>query len=251
MAFLDPVLSWSLALHPFVAILILSVLVTIISNLIYKYTTDQSEMKRLKTQIEEYRKKIKESRDNPKKMMKLNNEAMQFNMQYMTKSLKPMLFTFIPIILVISWMAANFTYAPIDANEPITIRTTILDGFSGSLVLTGETLTTQEVTAQIVQGEDAQTAAFAVQAPEGTHEFTILYDGNAYNGNTGTLVIGEAPKVQSFAGKGPIESINIEYPKIRPLGSFSLFGWFPGWLAVYIILSIALSISSRKLMKIY
>jgi uncharacterized membrane protein (DUF106 family) len=251
MAILDPVLNWTLALNPFLAIFILSVIVTLISNLIYKFTTDQKEMKRLKLQIEDFRKKIKESKDNPKKMMKLNNEAMQVNMKYMTRSLKPMLFTFIPIILVIGWMAANFTYAPITADDALTITASVRDGFAGELVLTSETIPASPVTAAIVPGEEGAIASFALQVPQGEHAFTVTYDGNAYGGNNGTIVVGRAPSEQRFEGTGPIEAITIDYPKIKPLGSFSLFGWEPGWLSVYIVLSIILSLSSRKLMKIY
>ena len=122
MSFLDPVFGWTLSLPLFLAILVLALIVTMISNLIYKYTTDQKEMKRLKTEIEEYRKKIKDARDNPKKMLKLNDEAMRVNMQYMTKSLKPMLFTFIPIILIFTWMAGAFGSNTVEAGTPVTIH---------------------------------------------------------------------------------------------------------------------------------
>ena len=237
MAFLDPVLNWTLALHPFIAILILSIIVTIISNLIYKWATDQKEMKQLKESIETLKKQVKESRDNPKKMMKANNEMMQVNMKYMTRSLKPMLFTFIPVILVIGWMSANFTYAPVDLSDALTVRATVRDGFAAPIV---------------PDGDEGQGAAFAVQGLAGVHNFTVTYEGNSYSGNTGVISIGENPKQQAFPGKGPIETISVDYPKIHPLGNgFNLFGWYPGWLAVYITLSIVLSIGSRKILKIY
>lgn len=253
MAILDPVLGWTLLLHPFVAILAISIIVTIISNLIYKWATDQKEMKRLKDQIEVLKKEVKANRENPKKMMKSNNEMMQVNMQYMTRSLKPMLFTFIPVILVIGWMSAHFTYAPVGPSDALTVHATVGDGFAGSLVLNAPTLTTSTVTGPIVPDDDeGQAAAFAVQGPVGVHNFTITYEGKAYDGNTGVISIGENPKVQAFPGKGPIESITVDYPKKHPLGeSFNLFGWYPGWLAVYITLSVVLSIGSRKLLKIY
>ena len=255
MALLDPVLNWTLNFNPFIAILILSFIVTMISNLIYKFTTDQKKMKELKDRIEEYRGKIKESRDNPKKMMKLNNEAMQINMQYLTKSLKPMLFTFIPIIIIFAWMNAHFLYAQLPAGEPLNIHVLVNDGFSGELVLTSPTLDTKELHATITQDAGgANVAAFAVKGPEGTHNFTISYNGDSYSGNTGIVVFGQNPTVTTFDGKGPIQKtagIVVEYPTVRPLGPIHFWSWYPGWIFVYIILSITLSMSTRKLMKIY
>lgn len=255
MALLDPVLGWTLAFHPFITILILSVIVTLVSTFAYKYLTDQAEMKRLKTRIESFKKEIKDARDNPKKMMKLNQEAMEVNMQYFRRSLKPMLFTFLPIIIVFSWMGANLMYDQLAPGEPLIVKAYVNDGFTGELVLASETLAENAYTAPITtDGESRSVAAFAVQGDAGTHNFTITYNGESYGGNTGTIVFGENPRTTSFAGRGPIANANgivIEYPRIRPLGGFHIGSWYPGWIAVYILLSIVLSVTTRRLLKIY
>lgn len=254
MALLDPVFGWVLNFHPFVAIFILATVVTLISNLIYKFTTNQREMKDLKQRIEKFRKEIKDSRDNPKKMMKLNQEAMTVNMEYMKRSLKPMLFTFLPIIIIFTWMNGNFLYEQLPAGEPLIVKAYVNDGFSGSLVLSSMTLETQELTSPITtDAEGRNVAAFALQGSAGVHNFTIAYNGEDY-GNSGTVVFGENPTVTTFVGKGPVEKqsgIVVEYPRVRPLGSFHVGSWYPGWIFVYIVLSIVLSMTTRKLMKIY
>ena len=49
-----------------------------------------------------------------------------------------------------------------------------------------------------------------------------------------------------------IKKIEIGYNKLKPLGQkFSLFGWQPGWLGIYIILSIISSMALRKVLNIY
>jgi len=49
-----------------------------------------------------------------------------------------------------------------------------------------------------------------------------------------------------------ITSIQINYKKLKPLGaSFSLFGWYPGWLSLYIISSLVFSMALRKFLNIY
>jgi uncharacterized membrane protein (DUF106 family) len=249
MSFLDPVFGWTLLFHPFVGILLLSLIITLIINIIYKYTTDQKEMKRLKDQIEDYRKKIKASRDNPKKMMKLNNEAMGVNMEYLGKSLKPTLYTFIPIIFIFAWMNAHYTYDVVAPNEPVIAHAYFLEGFDGQATLTAPTLSTKDVQSTIQLNEDDEpTAAFALSGPVGQHPFTVQYKEFSYNG---TVTIGDRPKDVTFKGKGPVQHIDVDYPRVHPLGPISIFGWRPGWLFVYIVLSISLSLATRKLMKIY
>lgn len=250
MALLDPVLGWVLYFHPFVSILILSLLITLLINLIYKYTTDQVLMKSLKTQIDNFRKEMKEAqkKKDTKKLMKLNEDAMKVNMQYMGKSLKPTLYTFIPIIFIFAWMNAHFTYAPLDAGEPLIVQARFLDGFNGQATLVSQTLTSGELTSDIQQAGEQTVASFAVTGDRGKHDFTIRYEQFNYSGS---VWFGERPEEQEFEGRGPLEAIAVEYPRIHPLGPISIFGWMPGWLAIYIVLSIVLSISMRKLMKIY
>ena len=44
--------------------------------------------------------------------------------------------------------------------------------------------------------------------------------------------------------------IEVLNKKFRPLGNFSLFGWRPGWLSFYIILSLFASVIIRKIMNV-
>ena len=248
MSFLDPVLGWSLLLPPFLGIFVMSFIITMIINLIYKFTTDQKEMKRLKEEIDSFRGQMKAAKDNPKKMMKLNEQAMSVNMQYMGKSLKPTLYTFIPIIFIFAWMNAHFTYAPLAAGEPLTVQAQFLDGFTGNATLTSKTLTTTNVDSQLTVVNGKTVANFAIAGAAGKHDFVVTYEQFSYNGSAW---FGQNPEQQAFPGKGPVATVAVQYPKVHPLGPVSLFGWTPGWLAIYITLSIILSITTRKLLKIY
>jgi hypothetical protein len=49
-----------------------------------------------------------------------------------------------------------------------------------------------------------------------------------------------------------INSITVEMKPVRPLGpDFNLFGWYPGWLSIYLISSIGFSALFRKYLKVY
>ena len=88
MAFLDPVFNPVLLplinLNPFWGIVILSLGISLLIVVIYKFVTDQKEMKRLKDEQKEYQKKLKSLKSNPAEMMKVQKEAMKQNLAYTT-----------------------------------------------------------------------------------------------------------------------------------------------------------------------
>ena len=57
---LDPIFNPLLKMHPALAILLISFLITLLITLVYKYTTDQKKMKRIKAEMKENQKKLKE-----------------------------------------------------------------------------------------------------------------------------------------------------------------------------------------------
>ena len=93
--FFDSIFGFMLVWDPLWAIAVLSFIISLVIVLIYKWMTDQKEMKQLKDDLSAYQKKMKGSKDNPEKLMKMQKEAMSLNMKYMGKSMKPPLITFI------------------------------------------------------------------------------------------------------------------------------------------------------------
>ncbi|MBU2589702.1 MAG: DUF106 domain-containing protein [Nanoarchaeota archaeon] len=91
-----------------VPIAIISFLLTLMTTLIYKYMTDQEVMKTLKADIKALQAQMKEHKDNKDKMMNFQKQAMTKNMDYMKKSFKPMIVTFIPIIFIFGWLRSHY-----------------------------------------------------------------------------------------------------------------------------------------------
>ncbi len=113
MALLGGLFDWifypiTYILSPRWALVVISLVITALSTLAYKVLTNQSEMKVLKEEMNNLRKKMKESKDNPDKMSAINQQMMERNLKYMRHSMRPMLFTFIPIILIFSWLKVTF-----------------------------------------------------------------------------------------------------------------------------------------------
>lgn len=99
-----PIMNLPAPLNLFIVSLILTVIIT----LAYKYLTDQKKMKELKDEMKDMQKQMKEMKDKPDKVMSMQKEAMKKNMEYMKHSMKPTLFTFLPIIIIFGWLRKYF-----------------------------------------------------------------------------------------------------------------------------------------------
>ena len=256
MVFLDPVLNPILQpllnMSPFWGIVILSIIITVIITLVYKFFTNQNEMKRLKDEQKEYQKRMKELKDKPEEMMKVQKEAMKKNMEYMKHSLKATLITFIPIILIFGWMNAHLTYEPIYPGERYSVTAQFEEGLSGEaeLIVDEGTELLSDAKQKIGLEEDSD-VAWNLKSDEGEHFLTIKAGNDEQTKKvliTKELLTEEAVSTYEHSD---IKAIKINYNRLKPLGSFSIFGWRPGWLGLYIIFSIVFSVGLRKLLKIY
>ncbi len=98
-------IEWS----PVVGLLVISFLLTLLISLSYKFLTDQKLMKEHKDEITQLQKEMKELKDNPEKMMAKQKILMEKNLKMMKHNIKPMLFTFIPLIIIFGWLRTTYT----------------------------------------------------------------------------------------------------------------------------------------------
>lgn len=94
--------------YPFWSILLISIGLSLVVTLVYKFMTDQTLMKELKKELKNNQKRIKESRGDPEKMMAIQRETMHTNMKYMSQSMKPMIITIIPFLIIFAWLRSIF-----------------------------------------------------------------------------------------------------------------------------------------------
>ncbi|PIN68988.1 hypothetical protein COV93_07230 [Candidatus Woesearchaeota archaeon CG11_big_fil_rev_8_21_14_0_20_43_8] len=252
MSFLDPVLGPLLKLPPIWGILIVAVVISVVITFAYKWLTDQNEMKALKDDIKKIQEKMKEHKKDPEKMMKIQKQAMDKNMKYMMKSMKPTLFTFIPIILIFGWLNSHMAYYPLVENVPFTATLQFNDGVTGdativlpngiSFVMDNETKIINDASVTWTLTGPASPVAYSLSFKKGDLVFnkdiiiTQSKEDRRY----------EAPN--EIVKKNGLKNIVIGNEKIKGL---NLFGWQLGWLGTYIIFSLIVSIGLRKLLKIY
>jgi uncharacterized membrane protein (DUF106 family) len=249
--FLDPIFAPLLKIPPFFAIFIISLVLSLIITIIYKLMTNQEEMHSLKADIKKHQQEMKASRDDPKKMMVIQKQAMDKNMKYMMQSMKPTLVTFIPVIFLLGWLSSHVAYYPIAPNVNFTTTAVFDSGYINNVTLSvpkGITLLTP-ASQQILNGQ----AKWVLNGEAGKYIKSLEYKFGG-EGYTKTVIITDEPgnyeAPSEKISNSKLKEIRIDNKAIKPLGDTSIFGWHPGWLGTYIILSLIFSMSLRKLFKL-
>jgi len=239
-----------LKMPPFWAILIISFVITVVTTLVYKFTTDQKKMKKLKEDMKEYQKKIKAlSKSDPQKAMSIQQEAMKQNMEYMKHSFKSTLYTFIPIIIIFGWLSAHMAYYPLAPDQPFKITTYFAEGHAETVSISSipELEILGNATQPIVDGK----AEWEFKGTEGEYKVELDYNNEKYDKS---LIISHERRYEppeKIITDSKLKKIVVGNEKVYPFGNADLFGWKPNWLWTYIILSILLSIGIRKVLKVY
>jgi uncharacterized membrane protein (DUF106 family) len=254
---LDPVFFPFLRMPPFWAILIVSLLISLIITIAYKYLTDQTMMKDLKQRQKDFQKKMKSLKGEPEKLMKVQKEAMEVNMKYMKHSFRPTIITFLPIIIIFSWFNAHMAFEPIMPEQNFTATLFFEKGYTGDVkVDVPDGIEVMGASTVAVQNRIAQ---FVLSGEEGDYE--VYFDYDNYRDISQFTITNErgqmyAPVKQKVKHRS-LQSITVSSDRklivINPFdleqGGISKLRF--GWLGTYIIFSIVFSLGLRKVLKIY
>lgn len=244
--FLNIIFYPLLKLPVLLAVILLSFIVSIIIMVITKYTTDQALMKKLKDNMKEHQKQIKELRNEPAKAMEVQKKSMELNMKYMSHSLKPTIITFIPIILIFGWMSATFAYESIKPQQEFSVSVVFQKNTNGEIELIApEEIKVEGSKTQKIENDKA---AWMLKGDEGEHILEFVYNGEKQQKNV--LITNDNKYIEPSKKikNSQIKLIQIDY---KPKKILNLFGWKLGWLGTYIIFSIIFTMGLRKIMKIY
>jgi uncharacterized membrane protein (DUF106 family) len=247
MNFLDPVFNPLLALQPIYTILIVSVVLTALLTIAYKFLTNQKLMKELKTEMKSMQKQAKEFSSQPEKASEINKRMMEKNMEYMKQTMRSTLITMLPIILIIGWMSAHLSYDPLFPGQMFNVTVTA-PGVSNLTIEAGNLTVIGNKTLAALDGK----YVWQVKG-DSVGEYVLGFTYGKVYTEKKILISNELNYEQPIekVKNSPITLIEISHNKLKPLGDFSLFGWQPGWLGIYIIISIVVSTGLRKLMGIH
>jgi len=243
---LNPIFSPLLKLPTLWAVIILSFLISLIITIVYKYTTNQDLMKQLKGEMKEFQREVKELKKEPDRAMAVQKKSMQTNMKYMMLSMKSTLYSILPIIIIFSWMSANFAYDPILPRQDFTTTIVFEKGISGVVELSvpDGIIINGGVRKEVKDGD----VKWVLSGDEGEYLLEYHFDGKKYSKEV--LITGENKYKEPVKRirDDVVKSIEVEHKEKKLL---NLFGWKVGWLGSYIIFSIIFSILIRKVIKVY
>src|SRR3989338_6846644 len=176
---LDPVFGPLLQFGPLVTLVVVSFFVSLISTLVYKWLTNQSEMKRLKEEIKGYQTQMKTVRDTPEKVMGLQKQAMALNMDYMKKSFTPTIVTMLPLLLIFGWLQATLAFMPLLPGQEFTLGVTLQQGLVGNVSV--RVPVGLEVVGEMVRGAQQQVNFTLKGVQEGEYLVDVMYGGAPYS----------------------------------------------------------------------
>lgn len=271
--FLDPALDllfgWTLRLHPALAIFALSAIVVFLITLITKYTTDQAAIKRLRAEQKKLQEQIKKHKDDPKRMMEIQQRSMESSFALMRKSMRATIFTIVPVLILFAWMNNYLAVSSAAPGEPFAVMAATR-ATEGAMVLTPPAQVTLLSNASVPLNQSQ--ASWRLEGAAGVHALTVEFQGVAETKEViiatdlqvprskdklkeppfplNVLSLLHSPREGYLHADSPIERISVDYAPIHPLEPFHLFGWHPGFLGAYILFSFGLSFLFRKLLKV-
>lgn len=248
---LDPILNPFLKMAPVWSILVISFIISVFITLVYKFMTNQTEMKQLKEDMKNAQKQAKQLKEAPQQAMAAQKRAMELNMKYMMKSLKPMLIYFIPLILVFGWLNAHYGFEPIKPNEYFTITLGFDESEQGEVELLAQQgiEATSSSVKQISNGKATWEATWELKGEAGDYILEFRHNDKTY---TKQIIISEEQRytapIQKINGNA-VKEISTNQKKLRVL--FRFMDWDIGWLAAYIIFSMIFTLGIRKVLKVH
>jgi uncharacterized membrane protein (DUF106 family) len=243
---LDFSLGWILILPPFWGILLITIIISVIITLVYKYTTDQGLMKSLKTEMKELQKQMKELKENPEEVKKIQSKFMSLNGKYTMESFKPSLYYLIPLLLIFGWLSSNMGYEPLLPGQEFNVALQFEKNITGNVSV--EVVKGIEVVGLNVKEINNGLIDFNFKGEKGNYLLEFKHREKSYKKE---VLITNERKFKtpiSLIEDGSLKQIIANNKETIVL---NLFGWELGWLGTYILLSIVFSMGLRKVLDVY
>ncbi|MEM5814534.1 MAG: EMC3/TMCO1 family protein [Candidatus Aenigmatarchaeota archaeon] len=108
-AIMDALFGPVTGLHPALSLAVVSLAVTFVITLVYRFLSDPKKMKELRDRTKEINAKVKEIQNkNPEEAKRLTNEMLNITNKQMMANMKPMLVTLLVAAVTLPWMAEQY-----------------------------------------------------------------------------------------------------------------------------------------------
>ena len=109
----DPTVGALLNWNPHIGMVIISGILGLITILLQKYTTDQATLREIKKEQKLLQEEMKKHKNNQDKFLELNKKQLELLPKTFEITLRPLIYTSIPIILFFRWFNDYFATNPV------------------------------------------------------------------------------------------------------------------------------------------
>lgn len=234
-------------MYAFLIVTSASILLSLLITLVYKFTTNQKEMKHIKEQMKKLQTDMKSARNDQKKMLQINNELMKHNSQYMMKSLRSSMFTLLPALLVFVFLSNHIAYAPITPDSEFNLTLRHANNIDASLT----EIMLPAGFEVIEKTSEENIAKYKLKAGE-PGEYSLEFS-NAEDTISKSVMVTEGREYAKAEEKYQNSNFNSAKIDYKSLTIVRLPFWprEMNWLWLYIIFAIIAGSLSRKVLNVY
>lgn len=236
----DFLLSW----HPLIVIFLLSLIYALFTAFVYALFLDVDALREIKKEMDELRKKMSKTKD-PKKQEEIASKTLELSLRYNQKTMKSLIFTTIPAIIIFSVILNHYTYEPLKQDQLFNVTLYL----KGNYNVTVHEMITENVDLVNIYKNDKVITYELKPRKEGYYNFQFTINNKTYSKDFLVTKLYRVTNNEKKINDEYLDRVVIEYKPLH-LVNFTIFGFRPGRLTFYILFSILLSILTRKLFNI-
>ncbi len=252
-------------LHPWAGMVFISLLTGLLMLLIYRVTSDQAGIRRVKDKIKAHLLELRLYKDNMGVTMKAQGRILRANLRYIVLNFKPLLVMIVPLVLILAQINLWFGAEPLQAGRSAILRVELAPG-TRLLDLDLALAAPDQVAVETppLRIEELREVDWRIR-PESAGVFDLTVRAGEHSVNK-TVVVGGPPlqKVSTqkvgrrfldallYPGEkplpraSPVRSIEIAYPAQR----LRFLGVRLHWLIAYFGLSIIFGFALKRPFKV-
>ncbi len=252
-------------LPPIAGLTFVALLTSIAILLVFRATSDQKALRRVKNLITAGILEILLFRDDLRAVVRAQWDIFRHSLTYMRLSLVPMLWVIVPIVLLMIQLQFHYGYRSLQPGESAIVKAT-LAGEDGLIKV-------RELRLNVDGGLEVETPLLLLPAEgeadwrigalsDGSHELSLDVDGlqlakrvvvGPHSGtisprrpSTGLLDQLLYPVEPPVPGNALVDAIEVAYPT----ATVSFFGWDTHWMIVFFILTIVIAFALQKPLRV-
>jgi len=248
--------------HPFWGLLAMSVVTGFILLFIWKYTTNQKQMKAVKDRIKMHFIELRLYQDDMTVVWRTQGQILRQNLRYLALVLVPAVVIIIPVVFILVDMDHRFGHRPLEVGESTMVKVKIAGrGASPEVDLVapdGIVVETPRLRIPVerevdwrIHGERAGEfdLAFRVDGDEFTKRVTVGNSVKRFSVIKARATVSEAffnPGEEPLPKRAAIASIEVVYPSMR----IGFSNWLGHWLTLFCVFSLAVGFGLKPVFKV-